>query len=115
MDITVTAQTISQAQGIIQGAQAMAAQSSWGHTALAALLGTAACVPGQAIIEHWLSSPKVPAFVKAAAPTLLAAGLGYISTRYGVTAEQATAGATLFASAMHVYNETPLAANTDVK
>ncbi len=112
MDITSTVQVIQEAQGIAHSAQAMASQVGWGHVALAALIGIAAGVPGQAMVEHWLAGPKIPAKVKAVTPTALALGLGYAATRFGITPEQATAGATLFASAMHVYNETPLAAVT---
>ncbi|MES2200741.1 MAG: hypothetical protein V4498_00655 [candidate division FCPU426 bacterium] len=105
--------TVQQAQQVIQDTQAMAAQVGWGHVGLATLVGVAAGIPGQAILEHWLAGPKIPARVKALAPTALALGLGYAATHFGITPEQATAGATLFASAMHIYNETPLAAVTN--
>lgn len=105
--------TIEQAQQLIQSAQSMAAQSSWAHVAIATVLGTVAGVPGQAIIEHWLAGPNIPARVKAIAPTALALGLGYLSTHFGITPTDAAAGATFFATAMHIYNETPLAAVSD--
>lgn len=113
LDLTTTAQVINDAQAIIQGAKVAASASNWGHVALAGILGVASAPVGQAIIEHWTAGPKMPAKIKALAPLLLALGVSYLSTRFGVTPEQAATAGALFAGATHVWNETPLAANVD--
>ena len=110
MDVTTTVQTLLQAKDVVQGAQALAGQTSWAHVALAAVVGGALVPVGQAVVEHWTASPAVTARVKSIAPSALALGLGYLSTRFNVTPEQATAAASIFAGGVHVWNETRFAA-----
>ena len=107
MDITSTAQALKEAQALSQS------MGGYGKLLIAALVGFAGSIPAQAIIEHLTAGPKVPALLKAMAPTILALVAGMVAVKFGVTPEQAVAAAAALAPLTHLVNESSIAADSE--